>query len=308
MSVVVGVDLGGTKTAAAVVGPDGAATSPVRRAATPAARGPEAVLDAVADLVRHVLDDAGVSGVIGLRGLGVGTAGIVDVAGGRILSATASMPGWPGTDVARGLTARLGVPVTVQNDVDAHATGEAWVGAAAGASSALVVAVGTGIGGCLVLDGRPWRGAHGAAGEVGHVPAPGAEHLMCPCGRAGHLEAIGAGPGLLRHFRSLGGQAADSHEVVERAALHEVLARRALEDAARAVGRGVAGLVTALDPEVVVLTGGLVDIGEPWWAPMEAALRGELVDVLRDVPVRPAALGATAAIVGAARPVWEGRP
>ena len=98
--------------------------------------------------------------------------------------------------------------VHVQNDVDAHALGELRHGAAVGARSALVVAVGTGVGAGIIVDGRALRGARHVAGEIGHVPTPGAEHLLCPCGRRGHLEAIGSGVGMHRHYLSLGGDPA----------------------------------------------------------------------------------------------------
>ncbi|MBM7817969.1 glucokinase [Cellulosimicrobium cellulans] len=318
--VVVGVDLGGTKTAAASVAPDGA-LGPVRSVPTPAAAGPEAVLDAVAGLVREVVAAAGSpdGGPARLRALGVGTAGVVDVGRGVIVSATDTLPGWPGTDVAGGLRRRLAsggatplgaerpLPVFVENDVDAHAAGEVWLGAAAGARSALLVAVGTGVGAAVVLDGRPLRGAHHVAGELGHMPVPGAELLRCPCGRTGHLEAIGAGPAIHRRYLALGGDAAspDTRDVVARAGAGEELAATVVRDAAQAVGRAVAGVVTVLDPEVVVVGGGLAGAGDLWWSALEGALRAEVVDVLADLPLRRAALGNEAAIVGAARGAWS---
>ncbi len=327
---VVGVDLGGTKIAAAVVGADGA-RGPVRSVPTPAADGPDAVLDAVAGLVAEVLAAAGAGVPAGLLAVGVGTAGVVDVGRGVIVSATDTLPGWPGTDVAGGLRRRLAahgvapaagasdaadgvdaadaarrLPVFVENDVDAHAAGEVWLGAAAGARSALLVAVGTGIGGAVVLDGRPLRGAHHVAGEMGHVPVPGAELLRCPCGRTGHLEAIGAGPAIHRRYLALGGDAAspDTRDVVARADAGDELAVAVVRDAARAVGRAIAGVVTVLDPEVVVVGGGVAGAGDLWWSALEEALRAEVVDVLADLPLRPAALGNDAAIVGAARGAW----
>lgn len=310
---IIGVDLGGTKTAAALVGEDGS-LGPVRRVPTRARAGHGAVLDAVAALVEAVHADAVAAAALGgapvpaLRGVGVGAAGVVDADTGRILSSTDSFSGWTGTDVVGQLKARLGAGTTVhlQNDVDAHAVGESWVGAAAGARSALVVAVGTGVGGSLVLDGRPWRGAHSVAGEIGHIPVAEARHLRCPCGRTGHLEAIGAGPGLLRHYLSLGGApaTANSRAVVALAHAGETVALRAVRESAAVVGRTLAGLVTTVDPEVVVLTGGLVAAGPVWWDAMDRALRAELIDVLQAVPVRPASLGDAAAVLGAARPVW----
>ncbi|MFE7406904.1 ROK family protein [Isoptericola sp. NPDC057559] len=307
--VVVGVDLGGTKTAAALVGPGGDA-GPVRAVPTPALDGPDAVLDAVAALVTDVVRAAGAP----LRAVGVGAAGVIDAGRGTVVSATRTFAGWPGTDVAGGLRRRLaplagagGPVVTVENDVDAHAAGEVWRGAAAGAGSALLVAVGTGVGGSVVLDGRPLRGAHHVAGEMGHMPVPGAEGLRCACGRTGHLEAIGAGPAIHRRYRGLGGDAAspDARDVVARAVAGDDLAVRVVRAAGEAVGRAVAGVMTVLDPEVVVVGGGVAAAGDLWWSALVGALRAEVVDVLGDVPVLPAALGADAAVVGAARGAWR---
>ena len=319
--VVVGVDLGGTKTAAATVGPDGA-LGPVRTVPTPGPAGPDAVLDAVAGLVREVVAAVPVRAghVARLRGLGVGTAGVIDVGRGVVVSATDTLPGWPGTDVAGGLRRRLAdlavpdatgnpapLPVFVENDVDAHAAGEVWLGAAAGARSALLVAVGTGIGGAVVLDGRPLRGAHHVAGELGHAPVPGAELMRCTCGREGHVEAIGAGPAIHRRYLALGGDAAspDTRDVVARAVAGDELAVSVVRDAAQAVGRAVAAVVTVLDPEVVVVGGGMAGAGDLWWSALEDTLRAEVVDVLADLPLRPAALGNAAAVVGAARGAWN---
>ncbi|GAB2482819.1 ROK family protein [Promicromonospora xylanilytica] len=305
--VVVGVDLGGTKTAAATVSASGEVGT-VRTVPTPAGAGPEAVLDAVATLVRTVLADAGA----GTAGVGIGTAGVVDVARGTIVSATDTFPGWPGTDVAGGvrdrLAARGAAPlVFVENDVDAHAAGESWLGAAAGARSVLLVAVGTGVGGAVVLDGRPLRGAHHLAGELGHMPVPGADGLPCTCGRPGHLEAVAAGPAIHRRYLALGGDPAarDTRDVVARAQRDDALADRVVRESATALGRAIAGLVTVLDPEIVVVGGGVAGSGDPWWSALDLALRAEVVDVLVDLPLRRAALGPAAAIIGAARGAWD---
>lgn len=314
--VVVGIDLGGTKTAAALVSAAGA-VGPVRTVATPAQRGPDHVLDTVAELVREVVARGGplraVDGTeVGapgrVRGIGVGTAGVVDTTSGTILSATDALRDWVGTQVRAGVRARLphpldGVPVTVENDVDAHAGGEAWVGASAGLASVLMVAVGTGVGASIVLDGRPLRGAHHVAGELGHLPSPDAVGLRCGCGRLGHLEAIGSGPALHRYYRHLGGSsdAADARAVYARAAGGEDLARQAVATSAEAVGRAIAGVVTVLDPAAVVVGGGLSQAGPLWWEPMAAAARAELIDPLVQTPIRPSSLGPVAAVLGAAR-------
>jgi glucokinase len=302
--VVVGVDLGGTKIAAATVSADGGCGT-VRTVPTPASAGPDAVLDAVAGLVRTVTADAGLGAV------GIGTAGVVDVAGGTIVSATDTFPGWPGTSVASGVRDRLAasgaVPVFVENDVDAHAAGESWRGAAAGARSALLVAVGTGVGGAVVLDGRPLRGAHHLAGELGHMPVPGADGLPCTCGRPGHLEAVAAGPAIHRRYLALGGDpdARDARDVVARAQRDDALADQVVRESATALGRAIAGVVTVLDPEIVVVGGGVAGSGDPWWPALDRSLRAEVVDVLAGLPLCRAALGGSAAIIGAARGAWD---
>ena len=303
-AVVVAVDLGGTKTTVALVSPAGVVMARVT-VPTPAAAGPVTVLDTVVEAISTLPH----SDRILAPAVGVGTAGVVDTATGTILSATDALPGWPGTAVAAELTTRLQQlwggcgPVHVQNDVDAHAAGEAWRGAARGKNPALVVTVGTGVGAALVIDGRVQRGAHHAAGEIGHVPTPGAQYLRCGCGRRGHLEAIASGPAVAHRYWQELGTRVDAREVVRRAGEEEKLAQRLVREAGRALGRALAGQVTVIDPEVIVLGGGFSSAGEAWWQAVNEALREELIPPLAGIEVVPAALGADAALLGAARQV-----
>ncbi|GAB3707268.1 ROK family protein [Mariniluteicoccus flavus] len=239
--------------------------------------------------------------------LAIGTAGIVDHRG-VVVSATDILPGWTGTDITAGIHARTGIPkIHVQNDVNAHAAGEAWLGAGRGKPCVLLVAVGTGVGGAIVLDGVPRRGAHHVGGEIGHHPTPGAEGLICGCGREGHLDAIAPGPMIARRYAALTGTDGDldARAVFARAERGDGVAKQVIDDAARAVGRAIAGQVTVLDPDVVVIGGGLPSAGPRWWDPMEQTLRAELVDVLAGIPVVPAMLGQEAALVGAAYAAWQ---
>lgn len=306
--VVLAVDVGGTKTAVALVDRDGRVVD-AATAATPALQGSAAVVDGIARLAASVLDRAGEPTPV--VGVGVATAGVVDTERGVIVSSTDTLAGWAGTPLASLLRTELALRIgetamLVQNDGDAHALGELRSGAAIGASSMLLVAVGTGVGAAVVVDGRVVRGSRHVAGELGHLPVAGADALRCPCGRLGHLEAIGSGVGMHRHYLALGGDpiATDARAVVARAATDPV-AQRALRESAAAVGRAIAGAVTLLDPELVVLSGGVVAAGAAWWDPMEAALRAELIDVLRDIPVVPGSLGDRAPLLGAAASVWE---
>ncbi len=297
MTWAVGVDVGGTKSAAALVSSDGS-IGPVLVAPTPALDSPAAVLDGVASLVARVVGDEAVVGV------GIGTAGVVGPGTGTIVSSTDSFTRWVGTEVGAGVGVRTGLTTAVCNDVDAHALGEAWLGAGRGASSMLLVAVGTGVGGGLVLGGRLWSGAHGHGGEMGHIPAPGAEGLRCGCGRYGHLEAVAAGPAIARRYSEMVGEAVDTRGVVARADA-DPRARQVVADAATALGRAIAGVMSVVDPDLVVIGGGVPEIGPLWWDPLLETIRAETVTLLSAVPVVPARLGTSAALLGAARLIFD---
>ncbi|WP_314425659.1 ROK family protein [uncultured Microbacterium sp.] len=305
---VLAVDIGGTKTSAALADRDDVLLR-TETAPTRAAEGPAAVVSTVVGLARRLLDGSPAR----LSGVGIGAAGVVNAVTGTIVSATDTFADWPGTPVARLVREALGellspgAPVVVQNDVDAHAEGEHRHGAAAGADSVLVVAVGTGVGAGLILDGRAVRGAHHVAGEIAHLPTPGAEHLRCPCGRTGHLEAIGSGIGLHAHFRWLGGDPliVDARGVAAAAAHGDPIARRALGDSAAAVGRALAGAATIFDPERIVITGGVPKIGDAWWLPMRRAFAADAIDALQPTPILPGVLGDDAPLRGAAASAWR---
>ncbi len=302
---VVAVDLGGTKTTAALVLP-GPVVRPVVRfattVATPSRSGPAAVVEAVASLVAGVLADAASAGLAVPRLLGVGTAGVVDRDSGTIVSATDAIPGWAGTPLAALLGEATGLRVRVLNDVHAHAIGEATYGAGARRSPVLLVAAGTGVGGALAVDGQVGAGARGASGHLGHVPAPEADGLPCPCGGTGHLEALASGPGLAAAYQRTSGRPApvDARSVVAAAGAGDPTAAEVVALSARALGRAVGGWVNLLDPEVVVVTGGLASAGDLWWDALRDAAAGEYVDAVRSCRVVPAALGTDAALVGAA--------
>jgi glucokinase len=306
--VVLAVDIGGTKTAAALADRHDTLLR-TEVATTPAAEGPTAVVATVVALAERLLSGTGLR----LSGVGIGAAGVVDAGSGTIISATDTFADWPGTPLAALVRAGLGAhlitdaPVRVQNDVDAHAAGEYRHGAAAGAASALIVAVGTGVGAGLILGDDAVRGAHHVAGEIAHLPVPGAAHLRCPCGRPGHLEAIGSGIGMHRHFLSLGGDPGitDARGIAAESVAGDPIARRAIGESAAAVGRAIAGAATILDPERIVVTGGVPNIGEDWWRPMRDAFDAEAIDALQSTPILPGTLGDDAPLRGAAASVWR---
>ncbi|WP_218712573.1 ROK family protein [Arthrobacter sp. BF1] len=304
MRYVVGVDLGGTKTAAGVVGEDGSVLL-TDQIPTLNRDGGEAILDATAALIASLIERAAAMDAA-VDAVGVGSAGVINAAEGTVISATDAILGWSGTAITAGLNARLGLRCAVVNDVHAHALGEAWHGAGEGAATALMVAFGTGVGGSFVIQGQPVLGAHFVGGHVGHFASPLAVHrgvpLPCSCGHEGHVEAIASGPAIHAAYLRHGGSAAlsDTREVFDAARAGDDLALAVIATAATAAGQAVGGLINILDPAVVVVSGGLADAGELWWDAMEKALRTELLAPLASVAVVRASLGNTAAIVGAA--------
>ncbi len=291
---VVGVDLGGTKAVAALVHPDGS-TSPVHRRPSP---GPDAEPGAVDEL----LDELVRAAAGGLPdAVGIGAAGFVDSDGSRVRFAP-HLP-WRDDPVGSRLRSRWGVPVALDNDANCAAVAESTLGAARGASSAVLLTVGTGIGGALVLDGRVLRGHRGMAGEFGHVQVvPEGRH--CPCGLRGCLEQYVSGPALLRQARTAGlgvEVAPDSPAVTDLALAGDPLALEALAVLGRRLGVALAGLVAAFDPEVLVVGGGVMAAGDLLLDPARTALAEHLVGAgHRDVPaVRAAATGPDAGLVGA---------
>lgn len=288
----IAVDLGGTKVAAAVVGPDGALSGPTLRASTPAVEGPDAVLDAVAGLIDQVRRDAGVSP----RGVAVASAGVIDPDRGIVVSATDILPGWAGTAVAGALGDRVGHPVIVLNDVQAHTLGEATHGAGRDAGSMLLVAAGTGLGGGFAHGGALLLGAHRAAGHLGHVPCPEAAGLTCSCGVEGHLECVASGSGITA---AGGHRFPDAAAIAAAAAAGDPDAIGLLRLSGTALGRAIGGWANLLDPGVVVVTGGLSHAGPHWWTALTDAARAEALPVARPRIV-PAELGDDAALIGAA--------
>ncbi|MEO5778520.1 MAG: ROK family protein [Arthrobacter oryzae] len=312
MQHVIGIDLGGTKTAAAVVAADGTVLYPAQ---TPTRNrdGGEAILAATAGLIRSLRAQAAADG-IDVTAVGIGAAGVINAGTGTVVSATDAILGWTGTDIRDRLGDLTGLAVSVVNDVHAHAIGEAWLGAAAGSKSSLMVAFGTGVGGSFILDGHPVLGHRFVGGHVGHIASPYAYHdgaaLACSCGHAGHVEAIASGPAIHASFRRFGGPSSvpDTRAVFDLARVGDSAAHQAIAAGAAAAGQAVGGLANILDPEVIVVSGGLADAGAAWWDPMVAAARRELLAPLAGIPVHRAKLGNTAAIVGAAHLVLKQPP
>ncbi|WLQ39809.1 ROK family protein [Streptomyces laculatispora] len=293
---VVGLDLGGTKIAAALIGADGTVLARHSRP-TPARDGATAVLDALAAAAAEV--DPGRSAAV----LGIAAAGVIDPRTGMVTSATDSIRGWAGTALGAGLADRTGYPVACDNDVRATAGPELAALGADGREhgSLLFAAIGTGVGGAIAVDGRMLHGASGIAGHLGHLPSPEAAGLPCTCGATGHLEVIASGPGIAAHYERLTGAPVDRLETVAvRAARGDTDAVSAITTGAAAAGHVLGGLANALGPDRVVVGGGVPRIGPLYEDALRAAFASELMEPLRGLVPQAPLLGHDAAVLGAA--------
>ena len=297
--VALGIDIGGTKIAAAIVRPDGSMSLPYR-VPTPAALGPVAIMQAAIAAGRQVLGGAQEEGSE-VVGIGVGSAGHVDYTHGTITYAAGTLPGWAGTRLGREVERALGLPVVVDNDVNAMAAGESRFGAGRFFSHALYITVGTGVGGAIVHGGEIWRGASWTAGEIGHLLVDWDGARRCSCGRTGHLEAYAAGPAIARRYCSLATLEApvDLRAIAERARAGDTLARDAIAEGARILGLALGGLLSTLDPQALIVGGGGAELDDLWWQPLEAAIRGGPMPGPARIALRRAELGVDAVLVGA---------
>ncbi|MDX3529258.1 ROK family transcriptional regulator [Streptomyces sp. ID05-39B] len=215
-------------------------------------RGPDAVLDATTDLVRELLTEADGYGVR-VAGLGVAVSGDVDRAEGVVRYSP--FLDWRDVPLAALVAAGTGLPVTVDNDVRALTVAEQWFGAGVGLSDFAVVTVGAGIGCGLVVHGRVVAGAHGVAGEIGHVTVD-ADGPPCHCGNRGCLEAVASDGAILARIRETGKtEITGTAEAVERARQGDTGAREAYARAGNAIGRGIATVANLLGPARVIISG-----------------------------------------------------
>jgi glucokinase len=306
-----GIDLGGTKIQAVVV--DAAnAVAGSSRAPTPTTGGPSDVAAAMAAALRAAAQEAGVA-TADLAHVGVGSPGAVDAAAGTVTSAR-NLPGWDGCHpLAAQLAGLLGTDVALGNDVQVATDAEAQIGAGRAHRSMLGVFWGTGVGGGIVLDGRPWLG-RGSAGEIGHVVVRiGGE--PCPCGRRGCMEAYagrgamerrarelhaaGAHTGLFELARERGRERLTSGIWARALKRGDPLATQLVDDAVEALGAGVASVDNVLDVDVIILGGGLgVRFGQPYADRIAAAMRPHLFHE-RPPPVVVAELGDLGGAIGA---------
>ena len=308
-----GIDLGGTKIQTVVVDPNNRVLGESRRP-TPDTGGPEDVAREIAAALREAAAQANL-GTRDLAGVGIGSPGDADERTG-VVSGARNLPGWEGAfPLGEHLSDQFGVPVRIGNDVDVAVQGEFELGAGREFDTILGIWWGTGVGGGLILDGKPWIG-RGAAGEVGHIVVKRGG-ARCTCGRKGCMEAYagrlameikareevkrGAKTDLFKIMEERGRDRLTSG-VWERALKHgDDLATRLIDRAVKALGAGIASAVNLLDPEAVIIGGGLgVRFGERYVSRIATRMHPHLFVPDRPPHMHVATLGDLGGAIGAA--------
>lgn len=312
---VVGVDIGGTNLVVGVVPLAGGEPEGLRTGPTPVAEGPDAAVAeirrmaeaAIGDtLERHGGTRAGVVGV------GIGCPGPLDLERGVVVE-TPNL-GWADYPVRRRISETLDLPATLDNDANCATYGEWWMGAGRGVRSLVGLTLGTGIGGGVVLDGKLVRGASGCAGEIGHMTID-LHGRRCACGNYGCLEAYASGPNIAARAREgleagyassvpdlVGGNLSriTAQTVYEALVAGDQHAREVMVETAKFLGAGIANVVNLLNPERVILMGGVTRAGEHLFGPLRSEVRRRAFGVAaRACTIVPGALPDTSGVIGA---------
>jgi glucokinase len=293
---VIGVDLGGTKILAGILDRDGTVVRR-RELPTPLASEDE-LLRGVDSAVTDVLEDD-------VAAIGFGIPSTIDQRTGRAIW-SANIP-LADVDLRARMHERFGLPVGVDNDANAATLAEWAHGAGRGTRHMVMLTLGTGVGGGLILDGRPYRGAIGAGAELGHIvidedgpPCQGA------CPGHGHLEALASGHAATQAAHDAFGPAADAHRLVRLATEGDETALELLARLGRHLGEGIVSLVNIFNPELVVIGGGFAAAGEFLLAPAREVVAREALSPAREfVRIVRAELGTAAGLVGAGLVAFE---
>ncbi len=309
-SLVIGVDLGGTKIATAAADLGGSLLSKVIKPTCPE-RGQDAVIGTIVDSIKEAVGSAGAS-MADIKSIGIGSPGPVDLEAGTVIFAPNLM--WHDVPIVQMLQEILALPVYLENDANVAGLGEYRFGAGKGSKNMVYITVSTGVGGGLILNGKIHGGSFGMAGEVGHMTIVN-DGPLCGCGNQGCLEALAAGPAIARKaracilhgddtiIRDMAGGCVENitaKTVGEAAAAGDILAKEIIDKTGEYLGIGVANLINVINPDTVVIGGGVSNMGELLLAPLRrAAERRAIKAAFQKVRIVKAELGSEAGLVGA---------
>ena len=244
-----------------------------------------------------------------ILGLGIGVPGPVNAKG--VVNRCINL-GWDVFNIAQKLTELTGFPVKAGNDANVAALGEIWMGTAKGCRSAVMVTLGTGVGGGVIVNGKVIDGAHGAGGEIGHITVNPHETAVCGCGKRGCLEQYSSATGVVRCMKklldanpdtacTLRGKDFEAKDVFDAARAGDALAAREVDEMASTLGMALANIAATTDPEMFMIGGGVARAGEVLFNPLVRHYKEYAFQSCKETPIKAASLGNDAGIYGAVR-------
>lgn len=306
----IGIDVGGTNVKIALVDSDGkigySNTIPTR-----AEMGYEYTINNMKQAIRDLMTETKLSAK-DIEGIGFGLPGQVDFKSGIVRLIT-NIPGWVEIPLAKMIEDEFHIPTRIDNDVRCAALGELNFGAGKGCENLICITVGTGIGSGLIINGKLVRGASNAAGEIGHIKLQMHDGPICGCGDTGCLEAFASGPSIVAMAEEyiMGGKSTKYREmanggaitpfiVAEAAKAGDPVARRIFTRMGEYIGIGMASVVNLLNPERIIVGGGVADAGDILLTPLKETIKKRAMKIAGEtVEVVPAQLGNTAGVIGA---------
>jgi glucokinase len=315
VSWIVGVDIGGTNIVVGALPEDGSQLVGVSKVPTEAHRGPKHVVDRIVGLIGKAIDAVEEAGAArtDVVGVGIGSPGPLDRASGTVIE-TPNL-GWRHFPLRDLISNAVDLPATLDNDANCATYGEWWLGAGRNVDTLVGLTLGTGIGGGIVLNGKLYHGVNDAAGELGHTTIDSTGR-KCKCGNYGCLEAYASGPAIaLRAVEGLesgaesilgdlvGGrlEGITAAVVYEAVVLGDAFAEEVMKETAKFLGAGIANIINSLNPEMVVVAGGVTRAGEHLFRPLRAEVRRRAFKHAEEAcRIVPGALEGTAGVIGAA--------
>ncbi len=307
-----GIDIGGTNIKFGLVDSSGKVLFRDQKP-TPTDKGADPVMHLVTNVAENLLFHAA-EDELDVRWLGVGTPGAVDEKTGTVVGPCPNIPGWTGMPIGNNLRDRLNMPVLVDNDVNVMALAEAKFGVASGYKAVVCLAIGTGIGGALVIDGDLWRGSHHAAGEIGQMTID-LNGPDCRAGNPGCLEAYCASPAIIKRATArlkkemtpvfteiLGGNLENLtiRKLFNAAKKGDAVATEVIDETAHYLGAGLANVVNLLNPDIVVLGGGVTEAGGGLLEAVTKVVRERAIPpAVEELRIARGSLGNDAGFIGA---------
>ena len=304
-----GIDVGGTSVKCGLFQTDGTLADKWEIPTRTENQG-ENILPDVAEAIRNKMQERGIDKA-DVAGVGIGIPGPINTKGE---AACAVNLYWGFKPVAKELSELTGLPAKAGNDANVAALGEAWKGAAAGAQNVVMATLGTGVGGGIIVDGKIVAGHHGAGGEIGHANIDHSENEKCNCGNSGCLEQYASATGIVRVARQIlesssetstlrGIEKLTAKDVLDAFKAGDVLAGKIMEQVGDKLGGALAFIAAVVDPEAIVIGGGVSKAGQPLIDCIQKYYREYAFSLCKDTPMVIASLGNDAGIYGAARMV-----